>query len=147
MYCDVTDILARINKVDLNKICDDDGDGLYDASVIDSAIMNASGIVDGYIAVYKDVPLSVVPALIRSITADIVCSILAPRGHKYWIGSAIYDDLTARGNKATYMLYGIHNGTIAIDDDTSLLNCYVEARERDFNDGVWERYWNGGVGE
>lgn len=79
MYCSLDDIKKRLDEDVLVRLTDDSGSGQIDASVVNQAIEDASAEVDGYLQGRYDVPLQVVPTLIRRLSTDIAVYLLFAR--------------------------------------------------------------------
>ncbi len=70
-YCDKADLLEQLDERELVQLTDDDGLGVVDPGVIESAITDAGGEIDGYLGGRYPVPLDPVPAIIRKLAVDI----------------------------------------------------------------------------
>ncbi len=70
-YIVKADILEQMPEIDLIQLTDDDNTGLVDDGIVDGAIANAEGEVDGYLASRYTTPLSPVPDVIKAFTVDV----------------------------------------------------------------------------
>jgi len=73
-YTTEQDLTERFGAAEVLALTDRDGNGTVDAEVLGKAINDAQALVDGYLATRYAVPFSadLVPALVKSITADLV---------------------------------------------------------------------------
>lgn len=106
-YVTAADLANRIGQDELTRLADRDGDDVADTGVIDAAIAEADGIIDGYLAGRYDLPLSTVPPLLTSIACDLVVNGLHPWGAP--------EDVRNRKNDALKMLQQIADGKLVLD--------------------------------
>jgi phage gp36-like protein len=78
-YSVQADIEKEIETAKLVQLADDNNDGVADAAVITESIARADGIIDSYLATRYPVPVSPVPALIRTSSVDIALYFLFTR--------------------------------------------------------------------
>lgn len=71
MYAAKPDILEQLPEMDLIGLTDDAGVGAVDDSVVDRSIADADAVIDAYCQGRYPVPLSPVPAIIRSLSVDL----------------------------------------------------------------------------
>lgn len=79
-YATITDLTARIGDPELRQIADRNRDMMPDQDVIDAALVHADNLVNGYVAVKYDVPLTAVPDLVRTWAVSIARYILHRNG-------------------------------------------------------------------
>ncbi|MFP4381082.1 MAG: phage protein Gp36 family protein [Candidatus Sumerlaeia bacterium] len=79
MYATMQDIQQRLDPAHLIELADDNNDGTPDTDIIDAAIADADGLIDAWLGVRYGVPFDTVPALIRSISADLAVGSLFAR--------------------------------------------------------------------
>lgn len=70
-YATLSDLIERAGEAEIRQIADRDRDGAIDADVIESALINADNLVNGYVATKYDMPLPSVPDLVRSWAVSI----------------------------------------------------------------------------
>lgn len=70
-YCTLADIGEQIDERELIALADDTGGGEVVLSVVDRAIADADADIDAAIGSRYPLPLSAVPALLRSIAVDL----------------------------------------------------------------------------
>jgi phage gp36-like protein len=109
-YVSATDLGNRIGIDQLTRLSDRDGDGVADTGVIDAAIAEADGVIDGYLAGRYDLPLSSPPALLTTVACDLILYALHPWGAP--------EDIRNRRNDAIKMLESIANGKLVLDGRT-----------------------------
>ena len=109
-YVTATDLSNRIGEGELIRLADRDGDGVADTGVIDAAIAEADGVIDGYLAGRYDLSLSSVPVVLTSIAADLAFYALYP-----WDTP---DDIRNRRLDAIRMLEKIAEGKMVFEGRT-----------------------------
>lgn len=75
-YAAIGDLLARAGRDELVQVADRDGDGVADPQVVEAALLHADTTIDGYVAARYQVPLTAVPALVRTWAVAIA---------RYWL--------------------------------------------------------------
>lgn len=70
-YIVKADILEQITEADLIELTDDDSTGSVNDSFVNSAIANAEGEVDGYLATQYATPVTPVPDIVKAFTVDV----------------------------------------------------------------------------
>lgn len=81
-YCTQDDILNKLPEDDLVGLTDDVGNGVVDSAVVDSAIADADEEIDAFVSLRYSLPLSVVPGLLKRISAHLaVCGLYGRRPH------------------------------------------------------------------
>ena len=65
-YCAQSNVETRIGSVDLVSLSDYDGDGAADAAVVAAAVADAGALIDTYLGVRFSVPVSPVPAALKT---------------------------------------------------------------------------------
>ncbi len=70
-YCIQTDLLEAISEDELIDITDDVDAGVVDSDAVARAIADADAEINTYCAVQYDVPLALVPDIIRKVSVDI----------------------------------------------------------------------------
>ena len=109
-YVSATDLGNRIGEGELIRLSDRDGDGVADTGVIDAAIAEADGVIDGYLAGRYDLPLASPPALLKTIACDLILYAL------HWVEPP--EGLRNRKNDAIKMLQSIADGKLVLDGRT-----------------------------
>ncbi|WP_157831920.1 gp436 family protein [Thalassospira marina] len=106
-YVSATDLGNRIGADQLTRLADRDGDGVADTGVIEAAIAEADGVIDGYLTGRYELPLSNPPALLTSIACDLILYALHPWGAP--------EEVRNRRNDAIKMLQSIADGKVVLD--------------------------------
>lgn len=70
-YATLQDLIDRFSEAELLQIADRDQDGVVDAAVVEAALADASDIIDGYISTRCQLPLQVVPGIVKGWCCDI----------------------------------------------------------------------------
>jgi len=68
-YCTHDDLVKRVGADDLARLADHDGDGMADSEVVARAVNDADALIDSYLRVRFDVPVSAggeVPDVLRT---------------------------------------------------------------------------------
>ena len=65
------DLIDRYGEDELIQLADRDGDGDWDAAVVDRALVDASELMDGYLARRYQLPLSEVEPMLVGLACDI----------------------------------------------------------------------------
>lgn len=105
-YCTLQDLIDRYSENELIQLSDRINAGTIDINVINRAIADADGEIDGYLAGRFAAPITPIPKSLVRIACDIT---------RYYL----YDDLSTdkidkRYNDAVKFLKGIANGDISI---------------------------------
>lgn len=79
-YASLTDLTERAGETEIRQIADHDRDGLADPAVIAAALEDADNLIDGYIGRRYSLPLSAVPALVRTWAVSIARYVLHRNG-------------------------------------------------------------------
>lgn len=70
-YATQQNMIDRFGNEELIELTDRDHTGAIDATVLNQAIKDASGVVDGYLSGRYSIPLITVPPIIERITCDL----------------------------------------------------------------------------
>lgn len=70
-YCTTQDLIDRFGETELVQLTDRNGDGAIDQEVVDRAITDAAGEIDGYLASRYRVPLDTVPVVVRKVACNL----------------------------------------------------------------------------
>ncbi|MEJ1358344.1 MAG: DUF1320 domain-containing protein [Candidatus Sedimenticola sp. (ex Thyasira tokunagai)] len=105
-YCTQQNLIDRYGEIELIQLSDHDGVGEIDTDVLDRAISDAEGEIDGHLGGRFQLPISPLPKSLQRIACDIA---------RYYL----YDDnateqVTKRYNDAVKFLQGVAKGTINI---------------------------------
>ena len=65
-YATLDDLIERASEAEIRQIADRDRDGTIDPDVIESALIAADNLVNGYVATKYAMPLPSVPDLVRT---------------------------------------------------------------------------------
>ena len=69
-YATPQDLIDRFGEQEILDLADRDRDGVIDPGVVEDAISDAAGEIDGYLAGRYAVPLTIVPRVIQRIAID-----------------------------------------------------------------------------
>ncbi len=78
-YCTQSDILRKLDEARLVQLTDDEGLGQVNAGRVEQAIADADALIDGYVGSRHAVPLSPVPAIIKTYSVAIAVYFLYGR--------------------------------------------------------------------
>lgn len=110
-YIDQAGLIARFGEDELIALTDRDGTGLVDAQVIDQAIQDASDFIDGYLAGRVELPMAMVPPILKRIAADIA---------RYFLyDEAPTEIVTQRFEDARAYLRDIQSGKVRLPPDAA----------------------------
>lgn len=70
-YADRDLMIARFGEEELIQLTDRDGAGAIDDTALDTALADADGEIDGYLAVRYALPLATVPPVISRLASDL----------------------------------------------------------------------------
>lgn len=70
MYCDLAELRTRFGLDEVNQLLDPDGTGV-DEAIAHAEIQTASAVIDSYLSGRYPLPLSVVPAILSGVCADL----------------------------------------------------------------------------
>lgn len=70
-YATEADIIALHSEDTLNRLADLDDNGVRDAAKVNRALEDAAALIDGYIAVRIQLPVTPVPAILKNFSVDI----------------------------------------------------------------------------
>jgi len=76
MYATVADLLARFGTKLVTDLTDRDNSGSLDETVAAQALVDASAMIDGYLASRYALPISPIPAMLPRICCDLAAYIL-----------------------------------------------------------------------
>jgi phage gp36-like protein len=71
MYCTVDNLVSRFSLEELVQLTDKSGSGVVNTQVVETAINDASDLIDGYIGGRYTLPLSTVPKVLIGICASL----------------------------------------------------------------------------
>lgn len=94
-YASLADLIDRAGQTEILEVADRDDDGTPDAGVVEAALIHAGNIVDGYVATKYQVPLTVVPDLVRTWTVSISRYHLHRYGAPDYVAQDYKDAITA----------------------------------------------------
>jgi len=107
MYATEQELNTHIGEDAVLLLADRDGDMLTDAEVVESALIAASGEIDGYIRAQYELPLSAPNPLLKHLCIDIAIYHLSDE-------TTITDHRIMRYRDATKTLTSISNGLISL---------------------------------
>ena len=113
-YAALVDLQIRYGEAEILQLSDRDSDGGHDSGVIDAALADASGEMDGYLSVRYSLPLAQVPIMLSRICCDIA-------RYRLWSDDAT-DQIRKRYEDAIADLGKIASGAIQLplgDDDAA----------------------------
>lgn len=110
-YSTQSDLLKMIEEAVLVSLTDDSGAGAVDEDVIDRAISDADGEINGYVGSRHTVPLSTVPDIIRKCSVDIAVKNLYQRR------SNVPEDRADAYKQAVKFLEKVAEGKISLGTD------------------------------
>ncbi len=110
-YCTQQDLIDRYGETELIQLTDHDSVGEIDSDVLDRAIADSDGEIDGYLKPRFGAPLATVPKVLVRIACDIT---------RYYL----YDDqatehVAQRYKDAVAFLKGVAKGEISIGVDAA----------------------------
>lgn len=116
MYCTLADIeQRRIPTAILIQLTDDSNIGAVDAAVVDGAITEAAGMVDGFLRGRYPLPLNPVPDLITTIALDVTTYYLYTRRPEFNAPDAVSD----RYKTAQALLQRILDGKMKLYEEAA----------------------------
>lgn len=113
MYCSQADLEQRFGQEEILQLADRDNDGSIDAIVIDTAIADAAGEINGYLQGRYRLPFATVPTVLKRIACDIA---------RYFLyDDKATDQVRQRYDDAIKFLMGAAKGDISLglDDDNN----------------------------
>lgn len=114
-YSSLTDILAQIDEQVLIQLTDDEGAGAVHQGRVSTAISEADGEIDSYLARRYTLPLASTPAVIKKLSVDIaIWNLFSRRGKEDPVRQKRYD-------AAIKLLGAIADGkaTLGVDPEPS----------------------------
>ncbi|MFQ3664675.1 MAG: DUF1320 domain-containing protein [Sphingomonadaceae bacterium] len=127
-YLTIEQFVARVGIEEAVRLTDDKGIGILDAARLDEALLDAQGMVEGYLAARYAVPLALpAPALVRSIVFDLALA----RLYREAVPPAVADNR----DRALALLRDLADGTAALGvaaTTDSPRPVIVQANERRF---------------
>lgn len=78
-YAALDDLIERAGESEILQVADRDEDGTVDPDVVDAALVDADNVINGYIGVKYQVPLTATPDLVRTWATSIARYLL----HRY----------------------------------------------------------------
>lgn len=107
-YIVKADILEQIPVSDLIELTDDDNTGSVDDSIVNGAIDNSEGEVDGYLASRYSTPVTPVPNIIKAFTVDVAIHRL------YGRRQGATEDVEKRYKNAIQFLKNVSKGVVTL---------------------------------
>ncbi|MEO5355782.1 MAG: DUF1320 domain-containing protein [Nitrospirae bacterium YQR-1] len=80
MYITATDITVVMQVSDVIALTDDGDIGVQNTALIESAIVQADSVIDSYLGSRYQLPLSIVPEIVKSIAVSVTVWVLCQRG-------------------------------------------------------------------
>jgi phage gp36-like protein len=107
-YANETDIIELYGAELLDMVADKTGDGVRDAAAVGRALNDAGSLIDGYLSQRYTLPLSAVPAFLKTICIDIALYRLASNP------ALLSEDVRRRYDDALKFLRDIAAGKAAL---------------------------------
>lgn len=108
-YCTEQDLIDRYGETELIQLTDHDNLGGIDGDVLNRAIADADGEIDGYLSGRFSAPISPIPKTLVRIACDIA--------RYYLYDDQAPDHITKRYDDAVKFLKGVAAGQISIGVD------------------------------
>jgi len=130
-YCTLQDLTNRYGLKELIDLSDNDNTGAINTEVIDRAISDAEGEIDGYLASRYPLPINPVPKSIARIACDIA--------RYYLYDDVAIEQVNKRYNDAVKFLKAVSQGDVSIgitatgDKPSSKNNVYMHTGGNTFN--------------
>ena len=105
-YATQADLVTRFGAKELTQLTDRSAAGSPDAAAVSAALMDASGVIDQYLAGRYAVPVSPIPASVSRLACDIARFMLH--------GKAADDTVRAAYTEAMRQLRDLANGTAVL---------------------------------
>lgn len=106
-YATQQDLDDRFGAEEILQLSDRDADGVADSSVITNALTDADELINSYLAVRMELPLSTVPAVLVRTASDIAYCLLFRNDPP--------DGVKAAHEKAVKFLQDVSKGTARLD--------------------------------
>ena len=110
-YVTKQELISRFGEEELIQLTDRAGAGVIDDQVLDRAIADADAEIDGYLGSRYSLPLSVIPASLNRIAADIA--------RYYLYEDAATEHVRQRYEDAVRFLRAISEGKVSLGIDPS----------------------------
>lgn len=143
MYCSQADILNQLPEAELIALTDDSQNGTVDSAHVESAIIDAGDIIDGFLRSRYPLPVSPVPGLIKTLAVDITIYRLYSRR----FGTDMPESITSRYKNALNILDKIQKGvirlgieTVAAPSEGGLVRTNKSSEDKVFNKDLLSRY-------
>lgn len=114
MYCSVDDIRAAISPAELVHLTDEAGTGEVNEGLVTVIIADVAAVVDGHLRARYPLPLSTTPALLKSVSVDLVVAEL----YKRRLRTDVPDSIFAAYKNAMALLDKIQKGLIQLGIET-----------------------------
>ena len=109
-YCTQQDLIDRFGEEELIQLTDRDRVGIIDEAVLDRAIADAEGEINGYLASRYQLPLATTPTSLVRIACDIA---------RYHLFDDVEDGVvTTRYNNAVKFMKAISTGAVSLGIDS-----------------------------
>ncbi len=144
-YCSLADLIKRIPEQEITQLTDDAGVGQTDSGVVADAISAADARIDSYLRSQYDVPLTVVPDLVKQISIDFTLFNLFTRRFQVSAGG-LPETVKMRFESAQADLVRIQRGQIVLDvagqEDAGGSQFLTDKTDddKDFTADVWGQY-------
>lgn len=144
-YCTISDLLLKIPPTSLAQLSNDDPTATtYDAAVVEEFVREAEELIDGYLRGRYDLPLVVVPSIIKDLTVTLARYGLYARRPE---GIDVPDAVKSTHRGALDTLRAIRAGTITIGASTGggeqaaePGEIKISTRPKRFDDNAWGAY-------
>ncbi len=110
-YIAKADILKQLPEADLIQLTDDDDTGSVNDAIVDGAITDSEGEVDGYLASRYSTPVTPVPNIVKAFTVDIAIHRL------YGRRQGATEDIEKRYNNAIRFFKNVSTGVVTLGVD------------------------------
>lgn len=110
-YTNLTALKNIVPEADLIALTDDNNTGVVDTAVLDEAILNADSLIDSFLRVKYELPLTSTPQLVKKVSADLTLFNLYERRN----AAKVPEYIQAKKKEAFELLEKLRGGEIAVD--------------------------------
>lgn len=137
-YCTLEELKRRLSLAELVQLTDDEGLGQVDQLLVEAVIDESDSLIDSYLAVQTEVPLTQPPERVRALSADLSLFRLFLRR-----GGSVPDEVKESYRRSLADLVAYAKGELPLfapSDKSAPRQVRLASGNADFDADQWQRF-------